>query len=625
MKVSFSPVFGFTQPLSWSEFSSDSLGKSFFCISVSGNNASRHRSALSALLTRSSITSALGLHQVCQEVVQAASAIGGLNLELVAGFFDFEGHRCALCAIDGNVLLKRNLKVGQILAAQNELKIIEGKLQLDDVFVFVLSSANTSISMIEAELPRSRNFESLEIGIAATIRQVSPLPVQALLVGLEMAPGDQAEPPLTAGQVIADGDIISPEKFSVIDRKNPQVASFYFQKIRGGGAFIQQAVTALSSKDVYIRRQVTRQMAKVLLPVALIVILLIALFTFQNIQRQQQLKRAQDIIQPIDAQLSQIKETIKMNPVQARQQTEDLIVQLDSQLKQELSRKTTAKALQEELKILKDYYASISGMDEFPALQPFYDLRLVKSDFIANRMALQDTVLIFLDSGQGKIIALDTIKKQWTDIPAGAAAQMKDIELQGQNAYVMGSGLFRINLSDSKESKQLKENNDVLQNATGMRLYKQFIYVISIPQNNIFRYSMDDKDRDQLSEPIGWLRPPVVFDLNQIQSFTIDGNLWIGTKTGEIKKFTTGLESPFTVIGLKEPFTSPLTIYTQEDQKNIYVLEPAKERVVVLNKEGVFQREIKSPTLATTTSLAVNEKTKKAYVLSGALIFQIDL
>ncbi len=626
MKVSFSPVFGYVQPQSWAEFLSDSVGKSYFAVSISGEKALQYRPSFSSVFTQAAVTSALELHQICQEAIRAAED-SDLHIELVAGFFDFEAHRCSICAIEGSVLLKRTLKVGQILVAEpdSELKIIEGKLQLDDVFVFVLNSALTSIPVLESQLPKIRNIDLMENDLAKTMRQATQVMSQPLLVELQMTSGDQAEPPLTASQIIADGDSVTPEKY-VLPTEAPVAGSANVLK-KGVSAFmsVQQLVRSFFSKDVYVRRQATKQLIRVLVPVLLIIGVVIGFIVFQTVQKQQELKRAATIIQPIETQLKQIKETIKTNPLQARQQTEDLIVQLDSKMKQESSRKTTTAALQAELTNIKNYYTSISGLDEFPVLLPFYDLRLVKSDFIANRMSLQDNTLIFLDSGQGKIIALDTEKKQWTDIPAGDAAQMKDIELMGQNAYVMGNGLYRINLSNSSDIKLLKENNDLLQNATGMRLYQQYIYVISIAQNNIFRFSKDDKDPDKLSDPIGWLHQPIVFDLNTIQSFAIDGDVWIGTKTGEIKKFTSGSAEDFTITGLKDPFANPIMIYTQEDQQNLYILEPAKERVVILNKQGVFQREIKSPTLATTTSLVANEKTKKGYVLSGALIFQIDL
>ncbi len=624
MKVTFSPVFGYAQPQSWAEFLSDSVGKTYFCLSISGDKALQYRSEFSTLLTNSSIHSALELHQICQEAVQAAES-ANLHIELVAGFFDFDAHRCSVCAIDSTVLLKRTLKVGQILTATEELKIIEGKLQLDDVFVFVLSSASAAVPVIEAQLPKARKIDALESDVTKSLRQLESPTTQALLVELQMASGDQAEPPLTASQIIADGDAVTPEKFEVPVQPQIQTSPMVFKTAVGAVISLKQTVGSFFSKDVYVRRQATKQMIRIAIPVLILIVAITAFFVYQNVQRQQELKRAQGIIQPIETQLAQIKETIKTNPVQARQQTEDLIVLLDGKIKQESSRKTTVAALQTELTSVKNYYTSISGLDEFPVLQPFYDLRLVKSDFIANRMAVQDNTLLFLDSGQGKIIALDTNTKQWTDIPTGDAAQMKDIEIQGQNAYVMGNGLFRINLANSQDIKLLRENNDLLQNATGMRTYQQYIYVISIAQNNIFRYSPDDTKKDTLTDPIGWLHQPIVFDLNQIQSFAIDGDVWIGTKTGEIKKFTTGTQSDFSITGLKEAFSNPITIFTQEGLSNLYVLEPAKERVVVLNKEGVFQREIKSPTLATTTSLVANEKTKKGYVLSGALIFQIDL
>lgn len=623
MQVKFSPVFGFAQPSSWAEFLSDSLGKSYFCLSVSGEKAVQYRSDFRTLITKANISSSLELHQVCEEAVNAAEK-ADVMIEIVAGFFDFEAHRCSVCTYQGEVLLKRAGKVGRILESQDKLSIIEGKLQLDDVFVFVAKSALSAVPVIDRILPSAKNVQLIEAESGKTLRSVTSN-TQPALVALHISSGDQADPPLTAGQVIADGDQITQEKFaSEMKSASEQKTSFLQSTLH----FLKMAKTGFGSffsKDIYVRRQATQRAAKIVVPIMVILVAIFAFTVYQSQKRAQQIQRAQAIIQPFETQLSQIKQTITTNPLQARQQTEDLIVQLDAKIKEEAANKVTAAELQKELEAIKTYYASISGMEEFPALQPFYDLRLVKSDFIANRMDMQQNRLVFLDSGQGKIIALDANSKQWTDIPAAGAAQMKDIELQGSYAYVIGNGLYRLDLADSKNSIQLNENTDLLQDATGMKLYQQYIYVISVAQNNIWRFSPSEDDKNKLSDPIGWLRQPITLDLNDLQSFAIDGDVWIGTKQGKIEKYATGQAEDFAISGLKENFENPITIYTKEDQTNLYVLEPMKERLVILSKTGEFVREIKSPTLSTTTSLVANEETKKAYVLSGALVFQIDL
>ncbi len=637
MQVTFTPIFGMPQPVSWVEFVSDAGGKSFFLLSVAGETAEQSREQCRQIVTQTVISSSLDLHQVCSQIVQLTESTG-LQLELVAGFFDFAGHQCSLCSLQGKALLKRAQKVGQIVAATDQLQIIEGKLQLDDTFIFVLNSASQILPLLEKSLPRLKKFAFLEDEVAGEVRTAAVGLNQPALVSLEIVEGDQAEPPVTAGKVLAVGEqlggvgqnlgqptdvdmSVQPNISAAITRSAPAML--------GGVATIltsiKQFVLSLVAKDVFVRRHASVQLFKLLVPVVLILSVGVGVVVFQNRQQKAQIIQAQLFIQPIELQLTQIQQTVSTNPVAARQQTETLISQLDGKMKQTGSQKTTMAMLQAELTKVKNYYITISGLDQYPALQTFYDLRLVKSDFLANRMDLQDNTLIFLDSGQGKVIALDTISKKWTDIPVGSAAEMKDIELLGQNAYVLGNGLYQLNLANTADQKLLRPNDDLLQNATGMRLYQTYLYVLSVAQNNIFRYSPDPTKKDVLADPIGWLHQPVTLDLNQLQSFAIDGDVWLGLKTGEVKKFTSGVASDFTMTGLQEPFTTPVTIFTKADLNNLYVLEPAKERLVVISKAGQFIREIKSPTLSTTTNLVANEKTKQAFVVSGSLVFEIQL
>jgi hypothetical protein len=110
-----------------------------------------------------------------------------------------------------------------------------------------------------------------------------------------------------------------------------------------------------------------------------------------------------------------------------------------------------------------------------------------------------------------------------------------------------------------------------------------------------------------------------------LQSFAIDSDVWLTTKTGEIIRLRTGRKEAFTINGLKENFSSPITLYASDTTENLYILEPTKNRLVILTKEGEFLREVKSSTLASTNGLVVNEEAKKAFVISGALVFEVGL
>jgi hypothetical protein len=47
--------------------------------------------------------------------------------------------------------------------------------------------------------------------------------------------------------------------------------------------------------------------------------------------------------------------------------------------------------------------------------------------------------------------------------------------------------------------------------------------------------------------------------------------------------------------------------------------------MVILSKNGEFLREVKSSTLAASTGIVASETLRKAFVLSGSLVYEINL
>ena len=54
-------------------------------------------------------------------------------------------------------------------------------------------------------------------------------------------------------------------------------------------------------------------------------------------------------------------------------------------------------------------------------------------------------------------------------------------------------------------------------------------------------------------------------------------------------------------------------------------METAKNRVVVLSKDGQFLREVSNQSIGAATSFVVNAAEDKAFLTSGSTIFFLDL
>jgi DNA-binding beta-propeller fold protein YncE len=114
-------------------------------------------------------------------------------------------------------------------------------------------------------------------------------------------------------------------------------------------------------------------------------------------------------------------------------------------------------------------------------------------------------------------------------------------------------------------------------------------------------------------------------DFSQITSMAVDGDLWLGTKTGQVLKYTSGQPIAWNPAGLQTPLSTAVLIDTSETLTQLYVLEPAKQRLIVFDKSGQFLKELKSPTLASVTTFAVNESLKKAFLVSGSIVYELAL
>jgi DNA-binding beta-propeller fold protein YncE len=105
----------------------------------------------------------------------------------------------------------------------------------------------------------------------------------------------------------------------------------------------------------------------------------------------------------------------------------------------------------------------------------------------------------------------------------------------------------------------------------------------------------------------------------------IDGSVWLGTSNGKILRFTQGKENTFVSKGVDPTFGTKLAVYTSDNAKNVYVLDSQNNRVVVLDKEGMYLSQYRWKDAVTPSNLVVSEEEKKILLLSGGKIYSIDL
>lgn len=130
-----------------------------------------------------------------------------------------------------------------------------------------------------------------------------------------------------------------------------------------------------------------------------------------------------------------------------------------------------------------------------------------------------------------------------------------------------------------------------------------------------------------------YLSQNVTPDFSKSTSIAIDGSIYVLLNDGAIEKFTRGKQDRFAVSSLDKPFLSPSKMFTNIDTKNLYILDNGNSRIVVLNKEGIYQTQYQAEILKNAKDFEVLEKDpstgsgqgKKIYVLSQNKIYEIEL
>jgi DNA-binding beta-propeller fold protein YncE len=91
---------------------------------------------------------------------------------------------------------------------------------------------------------------------------------------------------------------------------------------------------------------------------------------------------------------------------------------------------------------------------------------------------------------------------------------------------------------------------------------------------------------------------------------------------GSIKKYTRGKEDAFNYKGRVLPTNS--SIYTDVDYTNLYVLDPEKKIVYVIDKSGNTVSNIPLSGMKNPKSIAADEKEKKIYIVSDNKVYSVD-
>ncbi len=162
-------------------------------------------------------------------------------------------------------------------------------------------------------------------------------------------------------------------------------------------------------------------------------------------------------------------------------------------------------------------------------------------------------------------------------------------------------------------------------NGVAIHAYSNRFYILDPSENQIWRYTRR-RDSFDSGEPYN-----VNADLQNGVDLATDINVYVLNNDGYITKLFSGNREDFPI--KKEPtdpVESPTKIYTEVDMGAIYVLEPAKKRVLVYFKDdrtggATYTRQMVFDDLGDIRDMWVDKDTNKIYLLDETQVYEAAL
>jgi hypothetical protein len=170
-----------------------------------------------------------------------------------------------------------------------------------------------------------------------------------------------------------------------------------------------------------------------------------------------------------------------------------------------------------------------------------------------------------------------------------------------------------------KDGKSIYKNDKDWSTPAGFAAYHGNIYVLD-KKNGVLKF-VSGSDGYGKTDYFTDSKP----DLSQASGMAIDGSVWLLFADGRIQKFTKGQQEEFSVIGMDKLLSNPAVIFTETEGNNLYILDKANSRIVVIGKDGMYKKAYAASSLANARAIDANEKESTLYILSKDTLLKIAL
>jgi hypothetical protein len=274
-------------------------------------------------------------------------------------------------------------------------------------------------------------------------------------------------------------------------------------------------------------------------------------------------------------------------------------------------------ALLEKTQEIRD---SINNTTRVKDLKPYVDLSVKKPDILALGLTSLDSNLYAFEFGTLFQVVLDQVLEPKVIDSKEVVIKATAITDQSTIAFLTQSGRI-IDFQDG-QFKSATTEDAAWKSAVDIASYGRNIYLLSPANNQIYKYSRLRANYSTASDY------NLDADLANAISMTVDGNVYVLKKGGEIVKLFKGNKQNFKINALGIDISEANKIFTTTDLNQIYILDSANKRIVIADKdrgngEASYKGQITFEDLPMVKDFYVEEN--KVYLLTEKAIYKVDI
>lgn len=506
------------------------------------------------------------------------------------------------CAGGAGILIFRNSQINTLLQSRSETLSASGFAKIDDEFILATSAflRQFSFGVLKGSMLGKVPKESVEILAPSLHMQENAGSMGVMLVKLETTEEQQA--------FVSPIDSYSKSVQAVVSRvaskSLSQGAKFkFFEKLR--------SIRIKKIKEDEATRSPKKRLS---ISVGILLLVILSVSIFFGVKRKKEVDfkaRYTERLASARHSVSEAQSLYGLSPERAR----ELLLSARTQVLGLQSENISDPELEDLIGQIKIYEREILG-EYREESKLFSDLGLVSEGFRADELTSTSDNIFILDR-QGKKIMKVSIKTGRSEIIAGP--------LQIDNPRSLAAYLEKVYYWNEDGVVEITSGKrvidaDWLGDTIGAN-YGGNLYILDKGASTIYKYTLVDS---RFSSKSQWLREGVNLDLTQSSQMVIDGTIWL-LSGDEILNFSLGNPKPFSLSGVLPEVENPVSIFTNEEQESLYILEPAKERVVVVSKEGDYVAQYLSGQIREAKRLVASEQEKKLILLSQDKLLFIEL